>query len=151
MSVRTNVDWKINNIFTVGTSSYANYIKRNPTKGVLDVDQRRAFPHCADTAPVDADGNFLPTPFYLNGPNLYGNEMTYHQKNDDYGFDILAYLDVKFIPELTLHVNGAAKNRHIGIARILGGFRLPRRQRGRISRVACGKLQRAYLQRHPDI
>lgn len=109
MSVRTNVDWKINNIFTVGTSSYANYIKRNPTKVYSMWTNAVPFRTVPTMAPVDADGNFSPTPFYLNGPNLYGNEMTYHQKNDDYGFDILAYLDVKFIPELTLHVNGAAK------------------------------------------
>ena len=35
--------------------------------------------------------------------------MTYHKKGDDYGFDLLAYLDIRFIPELTFHINGAAK------------------------------------------
>jgi len=109
LSVRTNVDWRINNIFTIGTSSYANYIKRNPTKVYSMWTNAVPFRTVPTMAPIDDDGNYAQTPFYLNGPNLYGNEMTYHQKNDDYGFDLLAYLDVRFIPELTLHVNGAAK------------------------------------------
>lgn len=108
-SVRTNVDWKINKIFTIGTSSYANYIKSNPTKVYSQYTNAVPFRSVPTMAPVDEDGNFASTPFYLNGPNLYGNELTYHKKGDDYGFDLLAYLDVRFIPELTLHVNGAAK------------------------------------------
>ncbi len=108
-SVRTNVDWKINKYFTIGTSSYGNYIKKNPTKVYSVFTNAVPFRTVPTMAPVDEDGNFASTPFYLNGPNLYGNELTYHQKGDDYGFDFVAYLDVHFIPELTLHVNGAAK------------------------------------------
>lgn len=108
-SVRTNVDWKINKIFTIGTSSYANYIKSNPTKVYSIYTNAIPFRTVPTMSPVDEEGNFSMTPFYLNGPNLYGNELTYHKKGDDYGFDLLAYLDVRFIPELTLHINGAAK------------------------------------------
>ncbi len=108
-SVRTNVDWRINDMFSIGTSSYANYIKTNPTKVYSVYTNAVPFRTVPTMSPVDEDGNFASTPFYLNGPNLYGNELTYHQKGDDYGFDLLAYLDVRFIPELTLHINGAAK------------------------------------------
>lgn len=109
ISVRTNVDWKINNIFTIGTSSYANYIKKNPTKVYSIYTNAIPFRTVPTMEPVDEDGNYSKTPFYLNGPNLYGNELTYHQKGDEYGFDLLGYLDFKPIPELTFHVNGAAK------------------------------------------
>ena len=108
-SFRTNVDWNINKMFTVGTSSYANFIKTNPTKVYSVYTNAVPFRTVPTMNPVDEDGNFAQTPFYLNGPNLYGNELSYHQKGNTYGFDILAYLDVRFIPELTLHVNGAAK------------------------------------------
>lgn len=108
-SVRTNVDWKINKIFTIGTSSYGNYIKTNPTKVYSIYTNAVPFRTVPTMSPVDDEGKFSQTPFYLNGPNLYGNELTYHQKGDDYGFDLLAYLDIHFIPELTFHVNGAAK------------------------------------------
>lgn len=108
-SFRTNVDWKINKIFTVGTSSYANYMKSNPTKVYSVYTNAVPFRTVPTMSPLDEDGGYAQTPFYLNGPNLYGNEMTYHKKGDDYGFDLVAYLDVHFIPELTLHVNGAAK------------------------------------------
>lgn len=108
-SFRTNVDWNINKYFSVGTSSYANFIKTNPTKVYSVYTNAVPFRTVPTMNPVDEDGNFAQTPFYLNGPNLYGNELSYHQKGNTYGFDILAYLDVRFIPELTLHVNGAAK------------------------------------------
>lgn len=108
-SFRTNVDWDINKYFSVGTSSYANFIKTNPTKVYSIYTNAVPFRTVPTMNPVDEDGNFSKTPFYLNGPNLYGNEMSYHQKGNTYGFDILGYIDVRFIPELTLHVNGAAK------------------------------------------
>lgn len=108
-SLRTNVDWKINKMFTIGTSSYANFIKTNPTKVYSIYTNAVPFRTVPTMSPVDEEGNYSQTPFYLNGPNLYGNELTYHQKGDDYGFDFLAYLDVRFLPELTFHVNGAAK------------------------------------------
>ena len=108
-SARVNVDWKINDIFSIGTSSYGNYIKKNPTKVYSIYTNAVPFRTVPTMSPVDEDGNLAQTPFYLNGPNLYGNEMTYHYKGDDYGFNMLAYLDVRPIPELTFHVNGAAK------------------------------------------
>lgn len=108
-SVRTNVDWDINKWISVGTSSYANFINTNPTKVYSIYTNAIPFRTVPTMNPLDEDGNFSQTPFYLNGPNLYGNEMSYHQKGNTYGFDILGYLDVRFIPELTLHVNGAAK------------------------------------------
>lgn len=108
-SFRTNVDWKINDIFSVGTSSYANYVKTNPTKVYSVYTNAVPFRTVPTMTPTDEGGNFSQTPFYLNGPNLYGNELTYHKKGDDYGFDLLAYLDIRILPELTFHVNGAAK------------------------------------------
>lgn len=108
-SVRTNVDWNISKIFSIGTSSYANFIKTNPTKVYSVYTNAVPFRTVPTMNPTDEDGNFSQTPFYLNGPNLYGNELSYHQKGNIYGFDLLGYLDVRFIPELTLHVNGAAK------------------------------------------
>lgn len=108
-SVRTNVDWDINKWISVGTSSYANFINTNPTKVYSIYTNAIPFRTVPTMNPLDEDGNFSQTPFYLNGPNLYGNEMSYHQKGNTYGFDILGYLDVRFIPELSLHVNGAAK------------------------------------------
>ncbi|MDE7119641.1 MAG: TonB-dependent receptor, partial [Muribaculaceae bacterium] len=59
--------------------------------------------------PVDEDGNFTNTPFYLNGPNLYGNELTYHVTGKNYGLNALVYLNVNILPCLTFRVNGAGK------------------------------------------
>lgn len=108
-SLRTNVDWDINRYFSVGTSCYGNVITTNPTKVYSVYTNAVPFRTVPTMNPVDEDGNFAQTPFYLNGPNLYGNELSYHQKGSSYGADMLAYIDVRFIPELVLHVNGAAK------------------------------------------
>ena len=78
-SFRTNVDWDISKIFSVGTSSYANFLSTNPTKVNSIYTNAVPFRTVPTMNPVDEDGNFASTPFYLNGPNLYGNEMAYHQ------------------------------------------------------------------------
>lgn len=108
-SLRTNVDYKISKVFTVGTSVYGNILTTNPTKVYSIYTNAIPFRTVPTMAPLDKDGNFSQTPFYLNGPNLYGNEMTYHSNGKNYGVNLLAYLDVTFIPELVLHINGVAK------------------------------------------
>ncbi len=108
-SLRTNVDYNINRIFSVGTSIYGNIIKKNPTKTYSIYTNCIPFRTVPTMSPVDEDGNWSVTPSYLNGPNLYGNEDSYHYKGHEYNVTALAYIDIRPIPELTLHVNGAAR------------------------------------------
>ncbi|MDE5633192.1 MAG: TonB-dependent receptor plug domain-containing protein, partial [Muribaculaceae bacterium] len=75
-SLRTNVDYNISRVFSMGTSFYGSVLDSNPTKISSIYTNAIPFRTVPTMTPVDADGNFSQTPFYLNGPNLYGNEMT---------------------------------------------------------------------------
>lgn len=108
-SLRTNVDYEISKIFSVGSSIYGSVVKNNPTKIYSIYTNSIPFRTVPNMEPVDEDGNFSQTPFYLNGPNLYGNELTYHYKGHNYGLNALLYLNVNIMPWLTLRVNGAGK------------------------------------------
>ncbi len=108
-SLRTNVDYEISKIFSVGSSIYGSVVKNNPTKIYSIYTNSIPFRTVPTMEPVDEDGNFSQTPFYLNGPNLYGNELTYHYKGHNYGLNALLYLNVNIMPWLTLRVNGAGK------------------------------------------
>lgn len=108
-SLRTNVDYNISRIFTVGSSIYGSVLDTNPTKVYSEYTNCLPFRTVPTMAPVDEDGNYSQTPFYLNGPNLYGNEMTYHYKGKNYGLNALVYLDARIFPWLVFHVNGAGK------------------------------------------
>lgn len=108
-SLRTNVDYEISKIFSVGSSIYGSVVKNNPTKIYSIYTNSIPFRTVPTMEPVDEDGNFSQTPFYLNGPNLYGNELTYHCKGHNYGLNALLYLNVNIMPWLTLRVNGAGK------------------------------------------
>lgn len=108
-SLRTNVDYEISKIFSVGSSIYGSVVKNNPTKIYSIYTNSIPFRTVPTMEPVDEDGNFSQTPFYLNGPNLYGNELTYHYKGHNYGLNALLYLNVNIVPWLTLRVNGAGK------------------------------------------
>lgn len=108
-SLRTNVDYEISKIFSVGSSIYGSVVKNNPTKIYSIYTNSIPFRTVPTMEPVDEDGNFSQTPFYLNGPNLYGNELTYHYKRHNYGLNALLYLNVNIMPWLTLRVNGAGK------------------------------------------
>lgn len=108
-SLRTNVDYTINKIFSVGSSIYGSVMDTNPTKIYSIYTNSIPFRTVPTMEPVDDDGNFTNTPFYLNGPNLYGNEMTYHVKGKNYGLNALVYLNVNILPCLTFRVNGAGK------------------------------------------
>lgn len=108
-SLRTNVDYEIPKIFSVGSSIYGSVVKNNPTKIYSIYTNSIPFRTVPTMEPVNEDGNFSQTPFYLNGPNLYGNELTYHYKGHNYGLNALLYLNVNIMPWLTLRVNGAGK------------------------------------------
>lgn len=108
-SLRTNVDYEISKVFSVGSSIYGSVVKNNPTKIYSIYTNSIPFRTVPTMEPVDEDGNFSQTPFYLNGPNLYGNELTYHYKGHNYGLNALLYLNVNIMPWLTLRVNGAGK------------------------------------------
>ena len=108
-ALRTNIDYKINPIFSMGTSVYGNIVTRNPTKTYSIYTNCIPFRTVPTMAPVDSDGNWCVTPSYLNGPNLFGNEDSYHYKGHDYNMTALAYINVNILPELVLRLNGAAR------------------------------------------
>ncbi len=108
-SIRTNVDYNINKIFSVGTSTTGSVFDVNPTRTYSVYTNSIPFRTVPTMTPVDEDGKYSPTPVYINGTNPYGEEMTYHVNGKNYAANMLGYLTVRFIPELTLHVNGIAK------------------------------------------
>lgn len=108
-SFRTNVDYSISKRVQVGTSVYGNLLKSNPTKVYSIYTNCIPFRTVPTMTPVDEDGNWSETPSYINGPNLYGNEMSYHYKGRDYGLNALAYVNVNIIDGLDLRVTGAGK------------------------------------------
>ena len=108
-SIRTNVDYAINKRVQIGTSIYGNLRKNNPTKVYSVYTNCLPFRTVPTMRPTDEDGNFSQTPSYLNGPNLYGNELSYHYKDKNYGLNILAYLNVNIIKDLDFKVTGAGK------------------------------------------
>lgn len=108
-SLRTNVDYNISKIFSIGTTMYGSILSTNPTKVYSIYTNAIPFRTVPTMRPVDDDGNFSQTPSYLNGPNLYGNEMTYHSNGKTYAANMLAYINVNILPELVFHINGAAK------------------------------------------
>ncbi len=108
-SLRTNVDYNISKVFQMGSSIYGSIVNKNPTKIYSIYTNAIPFRTVPTMEPVDEDGNFSQTPFYLNGPNLYGNELTYHYKGREYNVNALLYLNINIMPWLTFRVNGAAK------------------------------------------
>ncbi len=109
-SLRVNVDYNINRYLSVGTSSYGSVQKTNPTRVGTIYTNAIPFRTVPTWAPLDEDGNYSLAPSYINGPNLYGNELTYHKRGKDYGANFLGYVNVSFIPDvLVLRLNGAYK------------------------------------------
>lgn len=108
-TLRTNVDYTVSRIFSMGTSVYGNIMNSNPTKVYSIYTNAIPFRTVPTMTPVDEDGKFSQTPFYLNGPNLYGNELTYHSTGKNYAANMLAYINVNILPCLTFRINGAAK------------------------------------------
>ena len=108
-SIRTNVDYTISKIFSIGTSTTGSVFDVNPTRTYSVYTNSIPFRTVPTMTPVDEDGNFSPTPVYINGTNPYGEELTYHVNGKNYAANMLAYFTVRFIPQLTLHVNGIAK------------------------------------------
>lgn len=109
-TLRINVDYDINRYLSVGTSSYGSVQKNNPTRPGTIYTNGIPFRTVPTWDPYDQDGNFSKAPSYINGPNLVGNELTYHKKGHDYGANFLGYVNVNIIPDmLVLRLNGAYK------------------------------------------
>lgn len=109
-SLRVNVDYNINRYLSVGTSSYGSVQKTNPTRVGTVYTNAIPFRSVPTWAPYDEDGNYSQAPSYINGPNLLGNELTYHKRGKDYGANFLGYVNVNIIPDvLVLRLNGAYK------------------------------------------
>lgn len=108
-SLRTNFDYTINKHVTIGTSLYGNLRKNNPAKVYSVYTNAMPFRTVPTMKPVDEDGKFSMTPSYLNGPNLYGNEMTYHYRDNNYSLNALVYANVNIIKGLDFKINAAGK------------------------------------------
>ncbi|MCD8182466.1 MAG: SusC/RagA family TonB-linked outer membrane protein [Bacteroides sp.] len=108
-SIRSNLDYKINKHVSIGTSIYGSLRKNNPAKSYSIYTNAIPFRTVPTMTPTDANGEYSKTPSYLNGPNLYGNEMTCHYKDNNYALNILAYLNVNIIKGLDFRINGAGK------------------------------------------
>jgi len=106
-SFRTNLDYKINKHITIGENLYGNLRTNNPATPYSVYTNSIPFRTVPTMEPVDAQGNYSPTPSYLNGPNLYGVEKTYHYKDNNYSLNALAYINVNFMKGLDLRINAS--------------------------------------------
>jgi TonB-linked SusC/RagA family outer membrane protein len=106
-SFRTNIDYKFNRHITVGENLYGNLRTNNPATPYSIYTNAIPFRTVPTMQPVDAQGNYSPTPSYLNGPNLYGIEKTYHQKDNNYSLNALAYININFVKGLDLRINAS--------------------------------------------
>lgn len=106
-SIRTNLDYKINKHITIGESVYGSLRKNNPAKQYSVYTNSIPFRTVPTMEALDAQGGYAPTPSYLNGPNLYGNELTYHYKDNNYSLNALAFANVNIISGLDLRINAS--------------------------------------------
>lgn len=103
-SVRSNIDVDLSKHVTVGLSLYGNLRENNPARsGGIPTRTSPAW------SPVDENGNYTQAPGYIGGPNLYGNELTFHYSGKNYGLNVLAYMNVKIIDGLVFRINGSGK------------------------------------------
>jgi TonB-linked SusC/RagA family outer membrane protein len=111
-SFRTNLDYKLSKHITIGESLYGNLRKTNPSKNYSVYTNVLPFRTVPTMEPLDPDqpSGFAKTPPYLNGPNLYGNELSYHVFNDNnYTLNAQAFLNINFIKGLDLRITGAGE------------------------------------------
>jgi len=107
-SFRTNLDYKMNKHVTIGENLYGNMRTNNPSRPNNSIYTNAIpFRSIPTMEPIDAQGNYTPTPSYLNGPNLYGQEKVYHYKDNNYSLNALAYINVNFIKGLDLRINAS--------------------------------------------
>ena len=104
---RTNLDYKLNKHVTIGENLYGSLRTNNPARPYSVYTNSIPFRTVPTMEPVDAQGNNSPTPSYLNGPNLFGEEGTYHYKDNNYSLNALAYVNVNFIKGLDLRINAS--------------------------------------------
>ena len=107
-SYRTNLDYKFNKHITIGENFYGSLRTNNPSRPNNSIYTNAIpFRTVPSMEPVDAQDNYSPTPSYLNGPNLYGNEKVYHYKDNNYSLNALAYINVNFTKGLDLRINAS--------------------------------------------
>jgi len=106
-SLRSNIDYKINKHITIGENIYGSIRKNNPAKQYSIYTNSMPFRTVPTMEPLTAEGDFAPTPSYLNGPNLYGNELTYHYKDNNYSLNALVYANVNILNGLDFKVNAS--------------------------------------------
>jgi len=105
---RTNLDYKFNKHITIGENIYGSLRTNNPSRPDNSIYTNAIpFRTVPTMEPVDAQGNYSPTPSYLNGPNLYGLEETYHYKDNNYSLNALTYINVNFTKGLDLRINAS--------------------------------------------
>jgi TonB-linked SusC/RagA family outer membrane protein len=109
LSFRTNVDYHLNKHVTIGETIYGSYRTtnpENPSSIYANVIPFRTVPTMNAQDP-DNLGGWAATPSYLNGPNLYGNEMAYCSNDNGYTLNASAYIQVRFLKGLDLRITGA--------------------------------------------
>lgn len=104
---RTNLDYKLNKHITIGENIYGSARTNNPARPYSIYTNSIPFRTVPTMKPVDDLGKYSPTPSYLNGPNLYGEEGTYHYKDNNYSLNALAYVNVNFMKGLDLRINAS--------------------------------------------
>ncbi len=105
---RTNLDYKFSKHITIGENLYGSLRTNNPSRPNNSIYTNAIpFRTVPTMEPVNAQGDYSPTPSYLNGPNLYGLEKTFHYKDNNYGLNALAYINVNFVKGLDLRINAS--------------------------------------------
>lgn len=103
-TLRSNIDYQINKHISVGLSLFGNVRTNNPARSG-GIPTRTA----PTWNPTDENGEFTKAPGYIGGPNPYGNELIWHYKDNNYGVNALAYLNVNILEGLVFRLNASGR------------------------------------------
>lgn len=103
-TLRSNIDYQINKHISVGLSLFGNVRTSNPARSG-GIPTRTA----PTWDPTDENGEFTKAPGYIGGPNPYGNELIWHYKDNNYGLNALAYLNVNMLEGLVFRLNASGR------------------------------------------
>lgn len=103
-TLRSNIDYQINKHISVGLSLFGNVRTNNPARSG-GIPTRTA----PTWDPTDENGEFTKAPGYIGGPNPYGNELIWHYKDNNYGLNALAYLNVNMVEGLVFRLNASGR------------------------------------------
>ncbi len=110
-SFRNNIEYKVNDRFTIGESLYGSATKTNPATNSSIYNHTIPFRTVPVSKVYDENGNFAATNDKVgSGPNFAGLEDAFHVFNDNnYSLNMQVFLNAQLFTGLELKVTGAGE------------------------------------------